>query len=69
MIVFSGKDRGSSDTSRMRRRRSWEGFAGAEDTAAAIGVASVNGVFAGVMTGVLVWTITRILDRTFKLSR
>lgn len=65
---------------RMRRRRQYQGFGDEPDLAAAegAGVASAfslgggtatQSIVVGVTSGVLVWTITRLLDRAFGLSR
>lgn len=61
-----------------RLQRELDGFAQSETaTASGAGVAAAAGaldgtgraIFIGVSTGVLVWTVTRLLDRAFGLSK
>lgn len=81
-MIFSDLDNLTSrgaDVSRFpRRRRNWSGF-GSDAVAEAAGAASgfslssgnnsTQAIVVGVTSGVLIWVITRVLDRVFKVSR
>lgn len=78
MFVSLGSESNLYRLQASRRRRWQRELSGAADVAAATGAGAAVGdsalqgagraIFIGVTTGVLVWTITRLLDRSFGLS-